>query len=152
MLRVASGIYRPYNWRLWCFGFSGSFINTYVTQFKCVPLQRLFAAPYITVTLGTIVLSAHFELFIVIIKSGLAWLNVWHFQVTTWDWTRAEKSFTVYEIMCKILKVEGFDLSEASGWLWIDCFCVCRQFIIRKVINDHGKPSVVITYSSSTDF
>ncbi|KAM7400491.1 hypothetical protein PAMA_004941 [Pampus argenteus] len=25
-------------------------------------------------------------------------------QVTTWDWTRAEKSFTVYEIMCKILK------------------------------------------------
>eukprot|EP00064_Thunnus_orientalis_P001831 superscaffoldBa00000127_g1834 len=24
--------------------------------------------------------------------------------VTTWDWTRAEKSFTVYEIMCKILK------------------------------------------------
>ncbi|MBN3304760.1 SNTG1 protein, partial [Amia calva] len=23
--------------------------------------------------------------------------------VTTWDWTRAEKSFTVYEIMCKIL-------------------------------------------------
>lgn len=28
-----------------------------------------------------------------------------HFQVTTWDWTRAEKSFTVYEIMCKILKV-----------------------------------------------
>lgn len=27
------------------------------------------------------------------------------FQVTTWDWTRAEKSFTVYEIMCKILKV-----------------------------------------------
>uniref|UniRef100_A0A087Y8J3 Syntrophin gamma 1 n=1 Tax=Poecilia formosa TaxID=48698 RepID=A0A087Y8J3_POEFO len=25
--------------------------------------------------------------------------------VTTWDWTRAEKSFTVYEIMCKILKV-----------------------------------------------
>lgn len=27
------------------------------------------------------------------------------FQVTTWDWTRAEKTFTVYEIMCKILKV-----------------------------------------------
>ncbi|XP_078790213.1 gamma-1-syntrophin isoform X2 [Oryzias latipes] len=25
-------------------------------------------------------------------------------QVTTWDWTRAEKSFTVYEIMSKILK------------------------------------------------
>ncbi|KAG7256953.1 hypothetical protein CRUP_030953, partial [Coryphaenoides rupestris] len=25
-------------------------------------------------------------------------------QVTTWDWTRAEKSFTVYEIMCKVLK------------------------------------------------
>lgn len=25
--------------------------------------------------------------------------------MTTWDWTRAEKSFTVYEIMCKILKV-----------------------------------------------
>uniref|UniRef100_A0A3B3T9H6 Syntrophin gamma 1 n=1 Tax=Paramormyrops kingsleyae TaxID=1676925 RepID=A0A3B3T9H6_9TELE len=24
--------------------------------------------------------------------------------VTTWDWTRAERSFTVYEIMCKILK------------------------------------------------
>ncbi|XP_028832180.1 gamma-1-syntrophin isoform X2 [Denticeps clupeoides] len=24
--------------------------------------------------------------------------------VTTWDWTRAEKSFTVYEIMCKVLK------------------------------------------------
>uniref|UniRef100_A0A3B1J2Y6 Syntrophin gamma 1 n=1 Tax=Astyanax mexicanus TaxID=7994 RepID=A0A3B1J2Y6_ASTMX len=24
--------------------------------------------------------------------------------VTTWDWTRAEQSFTVYEIMCKILK------------------------------------------------
>uniref|UniRef100_A0A3Q2ZM22 Syntrophin gamma 1 n=1 Tax=Hippocampus comes TaxID=109280 RepID=A0A3Q2ZM22_HIPCM len=24
--------------------------------------------------------------------------------VTTWDWTRAEKSFTVYEIMCKTLK------------------------------------------------
>lgn len=28
------------------------------------------------------------------------------FQVTTWDWTRAEKSFTVYEIMFKILKVQ----------------------------------------------
>ncbi|XP_074675688.1 gamma-1-syntrophin isoform X3 [Strix aluco] len=25
-------------------------------------------------------------------------------QVTTWDWTRAEKTFSVYEIMCKILK------------------------------------------------
>nr|XP_029479310.1 gamma-1-syntrophin isoform X4 [Oncorhynchus nerka] len=25
-------------------------------------------------------------------------------QVTTWDWTRAEKSYTVYEIMCKVLK------------------------------------------------
>nr|XP_033790098.1 gamma-1-syntrophin isoform X3 [Geotrypetes seraphini] len=24
--------------------------------------------------------------------------------VTTWDWTRAEKTFTVYEIMCKIFK------------------------------------------------
>ncbi|XP_008050236.1 gamma-1-syntrophin [Carlito syrichta] len=24
--------------------------------------------------------------------------------VTTWDWTRAEKTFSVYEIMCKILK------------------------------------------------
>ncbi|XP_029479309.1 gamma-1-syntrophin isoform X3 [Oncorhynchus nerka] len=24
--------------------------------------------------------------------------------VTTWDWTRAEKSYTVYEIMCKVLK------------------------------------------------
>ncbi|CAL8366554.1 unnamed protein product, partial [Boreogadus saida] len=24
--------------------------------------------------------------------------------VTTWDWTRAEKSFTAYEIMCKVLK------------------------------------------------
>ncbi|XP_046883580.1 gamma-1-syntrophin [Hypomesus transpacificus] len=24
--------------------------------------------------------------------------------VTTWDWTRAEKTFTVYEIMCKVLK------------------------------------------------
>lgn len=32
-------------------------------------------------------------------------MNVICFQVTTWDWTRAEKSFTVYEIMCKILKV-----------------------------------------------
>lgn len=26
-------------------------------------------------------------------------------KVTTWDWTRAEKTFSVYEIMCKILKV-----------------------------------------------
>lgn len=33
--------------------------------------------------------------------------NVAFFQVTTWDWTRAEKSFTVYEIMCKILKVRN---------------------------------------------
>lgn len=37
------------------------------------------------------------------------------FQVTTWDWTRAEKSFTVYEIMFKILKVQSgllFHFSE----------------------------------------
>lgn len=33
--------------------------------------------------------------------------NAAFFQVTTWDWTRAEKSFTVYEIMCKILKVRN---------------------------------------------
>ncbi|MBW00436.1 Gamma-1-syntrophin, partial [Eschrichtius robustus] len=26
------------------------------------------------------------------------------FKVTTWDWTRAEKTFSVYEIMCKVLK------------------------------------------------
>lgn len=41
------------------------------------------------------------------------------FQVTTWDWTRAEKSFTLYEIMFKILKVRAFffisgSFSEAS--------------------------------------
>ncbi|XP_048142455.1 gamma-1-syntrophin isoform X1 [Corvus hawaiiensis] len=30
--------------------------------------------------------------------------------VTTWDWTRAEKTFSVYEIMCKILK--GSDLLD----------------------------------------
>ncbi|KAK7945516.1 hypothetical protein WMY93_001244 [Mugilogobius chulae] len=30
--------------------------------------------------------------------------NLTKHNVTTWDWTRAEKSFTVYEIMCKILK------------------------------------------------
>lgn len=35
-------------------------------------------------------------------------INVYFFQVTTWDWTRAEKTFTVYEIMCKILKVRDF--------------------------------------------
>uniref|UniRef100_A0A286X783 Syntrophin gamma 1 n=1 Tax=Cavia porcellus TaxID=10141 RepID=A0A286X783_CAVPO len=31
--------------------------------------------------------------------------------VTTWDWTRAEKTFSVYEIMCKILKFV-FDYSK----------------------------------------
>uniref|UniRef100_A0A8C3U1H2 Syntrophin gamma 1 n=1 Tax=Catharus ustulatus TaxID=91951 RepID=A0A8C3U1H2_CATUS len=28
--------------------------------------------------------------------------------VTTWDWTRAEKTFSVYEIMCKILKCKTY--------------------------------------------
>nr|XP_033790097.1 gamma-1-syntrophin isoform X2 [Geotrypetes seraphini] len=28
--------------------------------------------------------------------------------VTTWDWTRAEKTFTVYEIMCKIFKCKTY--------------------------------------------
>eukprot|EP00063_Salmo_salar_P071785 XP_014046620.1 PREDICTED: gamma-1-syntrophin isoform X3 [Salmo salar] len=28
--------------------------------------------------------------------------------VTTWDWTRAEKSYTVYEIMCKVLKCKTY--------------------------------------------
>uniref|UniRef100_A0A5F4VS66 Syntrophin gamma 1 n=1 Tax=Callithrix jacchus TaxID=9483 RepID=A0A5F4VS66_CALJA len=30
--------------------------------------------------------------------------------VTTWDWTRAEKTFSVYEIMCKILKAPVCDV------------------------------------------
>ncbi|EHB09890.1 Gamma-1-syntrophin [Heterocephalus glaber] len=30
--------------------------------------------------------------------------NLTKHNVTTWDWTRAEKTFSVYEIMCKILK------------------------------------------------
>lgn len=37
-------------------------------------------------------------------------------KVTTWDWTRAEKTFSVYEIMCKILKV-GSAGSDQS-WLF----------------------------------
>lgn len=42
------------------------------------------------------------------------------FQVTTWDWTRAEKTFTVYEIMCKILKVRELFIPPAphSLRLW----------------------------------
>lgn len=45
-----------------------------------------------------------------------SWHELYHiFQVTTWDWTRAEKSFTVYEIMCKILKVRQPFLSHFFG-------------------------------------
>lgn len=38
------------------------------------------------------------------------------FQVTTWDWTRAEKSFTVYEIMFKILKVRALLFISRGGF------------------------------------
>ena len=40
------------------------------------------------------------------------------FKVTTWDWTRAEKTFSVYEIMCKILKVGPKSGVDCKGFAW----------------------------------
>ena len=40
------------------------------------------------------------------------------FKVTTWDWTRAEKTFSVYEIMCKILKVGPKNSDGCKGFAW----------------------------------
>lgn len=37
-------------------------------------------------------------------------------KVTTWDWTRAEKTFSVYEIMCKILKVWSISSEDFHGF------------------------------------
>ncbi|KAJ8797127.1 hypothetical protein J1605_001937 [Eschrichtius robustus] len=38
------------------------------------------------------------------------------FKVTTWDWTRAEKTFSVYEIMCKVLKVGPASSDDHNGF------------------------------------
>lgn len=38
------------------------------------------------------------------------------FKVTTWDWTRAEKTFSVYEIMCKVLKVGPASTDDHNGF------------------------------------
>ena len=40
-------------------------------------------------------------------------------KVTTWDWTRAEKTFSVYEIMCKILKVGAKSSDDCKGFAWL---------------------------------
>uniref|UniRef100_A0A5F8A5X0 Syntrophin gamma 1 n=1 Tax=Macaca mulatta TaxID=9544 RepID=A0A5F8A5X0_MACMU len=83
--------------------------------------------------------------------------------VTTWDWTRAEKTFSVYEIMCKILKCKtyacvleshlmGLTIDFSTGFI---CFDAATKAILwrykfsqLKGSSDDGKSKIKFLFQN----
>ncbi|XP_019568131.1 gamma-1-syntrophin isoform X7 [Rhinolophus sinicus] len=83
--------------------------------------------------------------------------------VTTWDWTRAEKTFSVYEIMCKILKSKtyacvleshlmGLTIDFSTGFI---CFDAATKAILwrykfsqLKGSSDDGKSKIKFLFQN----
>nr|XP_006204779.1 gamma-1-syntrophin [Vicugna pacos] len=84
--------------------------------------------------------------------------------VTTWDWTRAEKTFSVYEIMCKILKCKtyacvldghlmGLTIDFSSGFICFDAATKAvlwrYKFSQLKGSSDDGKSKIKFLFQNS---
>ncbi|XP_069456107.1 gamma-1-syntrophin isoform X3 [Ovis canadensis] len=83
--------------------------------------------------------------------------------VTTWDWTRAEKTFSVYEIMCKILKCKtyacvleghlmGLTIDFSTGFICFDAATKAvlwrYKFSQLKGSSDDGKSKIKFLFQN----
>ncbi|XP_077873321.1 gamma-1-syntrophin isoform X2 [Ictidomys tridecemlineatus] len=83
--------------------------------------------------------------------------------VTTWDWTRAEKTFSVYEIMCKVLKCKtyacvleshlmGLTIDFSTGFICFDAATKAvlwrYKFSQLKGSSDDGKSKIKFLFQN----